>query len=210
MHLGVVDEPAECAFSLVQLVGDLTEIRHRSVYVFAIVGDESVKFLEEAGRLAVAVDRVADAAERALKFFAKRADLGHDRVQVGRDGGLDFGAIAQRRGVSRAEIDADVVGADEPGHDDGRRGVTLDFHLGVDAQHGFGAAPGQAGELDGADLHAGHAHFVALLEFLEALEAGDERVTRVLENLTAIQRLKRDPDQREPEKEEEPDAGILL
>jgi hypothetical protein len=72
------------------------------------------------------------------------------------------------------------------------------------------AATGQLGALDAADLHAGHAHFVAFLELLQGLETGDKRVALVLENLPAAQRLERHPDEGEAEEKEEPDAGRLL
>ena len=212
VHFRIVDEAAEGAFALVELSGDLLEVGHRRSDLFGIIGDDFVEFLEEAGRLAVAVDGTGDAAESAFEFFAEIAEFAHDGVDVGRDPGLDFGPVFERGGGGGAEVDADVVRADQAGHDDGGGGVTFDGDLRVDAEDGFGAPAGgcQIGLFDGADFYAGHAHFVALLELLQTLEASDERVAAIFENFTVTEGLEGDPDEGETEEEEKTDAGGVL
>jgi hypothetical protein len=46
--------------------------------------------------LAVAVERLAEGAERVLELLAEAADLRHDRVEVGRVDRLDLGAVGKR------------------------------------------------------------------------------------------------------------------
>ncbi len=147
---------------------------------------------------------------RAMILEAEFADLGHDGVEVEGGNGVDLGARLQHRGGGCAEVDADVVGADDAGHDDRAGRVARDADARINAEDGLGAAAGEPGLLDGTNPHPGHAHLVADLELLEALEAGDEGVAAILEDLAVAERLERHPDEGKAEEEEKPDTGGLL
>jgi hypothetical protein len=109
------------------------------------------------------------------------------------------------RGTNPKRVIAELFGRAD-GTSGGRGGA---MHI-FDVEHRFRTTAGKPGGGDFADLHAGHPDLVTLLQLLERVEAGDDRVALLLENLSSAEGLEGHPDQGDAEQEEKADAGGLL
>ena len=203
MQLRVVDQLPEGALAAVDLARDVLEVGHRVVESGGIVRDQLVDLLEDpAAGPRLAIDGLAEGAKRVLELLPEPADLRHDRVQVGRFGGLDLRAVGEGGGTRCAHVDRNEVSADQSRHDDRRSRVACDRDLRVDLQDRLGAASGQAGQLDRSDLDAGETHLVTGLQLLQVVEARDQGVAALLEELAVAEGLERHPDEGDAEEEE--------